>query len=99
MLPANPYWENPRIELAKGFVTFWDRRCEYFSYILELVSRYSIPHLHAKFQVCKSYQFLNQFRTNKQTNKQTNHCDLIYKIRYYFRFSLFQKLKSSPMIK
>ena len=36
MLAANPYWENPRIYLAKSFVTFWEGRFEYISYILEL---------------------------------------------------------------
>ena len=65
MLAANHTGTTLEINWLKGFVTFWEGRCEYFSWIFEL-PRYSIPHPPAKFKVCSSYQFLNQLWTNRQ---------------------------------
>ena len=63
--------------MAKGFVTFWEGRCEYFA--LKKTTAPCIFKLHppAKFQVRSHYQFRNNFRTDKQ---KTNNCVLIYKI-------------------
>ena len=78
-----------------GEVIFYDDRPRHFvtflthqwRYRLDLLSCSKLAHLHthAKFQVCRSYQFLNQLRTNKQTKKS-------------FSFKILYCLEQQPLL-